>query len=251
MSRRLLVSLLSALALLLAAAPAALAAPAPQASPTASAAVDDAPTDEAECSDDPEVELPPCTDEWEDGAGDAELCDAELTEEYLRASAAQEGEEEWIDDEEWSEEEEWSGDECAPPAPTIAGLAAAVSGRGARTRIRVTFSLDLPGEIELTLARVEEGVTRGGRCAVAPVRAAKKAKNAKRAGKRGKRCTRTVELRGSVFVDGAEGANATELRRRWDGRALPAGRYALTATPLDDGGERATTSFALAGRAGR
>jgi hypothetical protein len=247
MSRRLLITLLSALALLLAAAPAALAAPAQQTSPLAAAAVDDAPTDEGACSDDPEVELPACTDGWEEGGdGDAELCEADLSEEYLHASAAQEGEE-WSEEDPGAGEEEWVDDACEPLAPAISALAAAVSGRGARTRVRVTFTLDGPGEVELTLARVEEGVTRGGRCAAVPAaRGAKKAKNAKRNGKRsGKKCTRTVELRGSVVVDGDEGANATELRRRWGGRALAAGRYELTATPLDDG-DSATTGFALA-----
>lgn len=232
MSRRLLVSLLSALALLLAAAPAALAAPAPQASPTAAAAVaDDA------CSDDPAVELPPCADDWAD---DEELCDPELSEEYLRAAAAR-------DDEEWSDEEAWYDDGCEPYAPTISRLSATVAGRGARARVRVAFSLDGSGEIELTLARVEPGVVRGGRCAAAPARAAKKAKRGKRAAKP---CARTVELRGSVVVDGEEGANSVELRRRWGGRALPAGSYKLTATPLEDG-ESVTASFALAGRPGR
>lgn len=251
MSRRLLTTLLSALALLLAAAPAALAAPPAQASPLAAAAVDDAPTDEGACSDDPDNELPACGDGWEEGGeGDAELCDADLSEQFLHASAAQEGEEEWSEEDPGAGEDEWLDEDCAPLAPTLSALTAAVSGRGARTRVRVTFTLDGPGEVELTLARVEEGVTRGGRCAAAPARAAKKAKGSKRGAKRGKKCSRTVELRGSVVVDGEEGANATELRRRWGGRALPAGRYELTATPLDDG-DGATTGFALAGRSGR
>lgn len=243
MPRRLLITLLSALALLLAAAPSVLAAPAPQAGPTAAAAVDEVPAGEEECSDDPEVELPACTDGWEDGGDDAGLCDADLSEEHLHASAAQEEEEEWSDDDAWLD------DECDAPAPTLSGLAAAVTGRGARTRVRVTFTLDLPGEVELTLARVEEGVTRRGRCAAAPARSAKQAKGAK-GGKRGKRCSRVVELRGSVVVDGDAGANATDLRRRWGGRALAAGSYKLTATPLD-GDASATASFALAGRSGR
>lgn len=236
MPRRPLIFLLSALALLLAAAPAALAAPAPQASPVASAAfADDA------CSDDPDVDLPACTDDFDD---DADLCEDDLSEEYLRASAAQEGEEEWGD------EEAWDDGACEPLAPTIAGLAAAVSGRGARARIRVTFTLDLPGEIELTLARVDRGVTRGGRCAAAPATSGKKFKAAKRGGKRVKPCSRTTALRGSVVVDGDEGANAIELRRRWGGRALPSGRYTLTATPFD-GDESVTATFSLAGRSGR
>lgn len=246
MPRRLPILLLSALALLLAAAPSALAAPAQQPSPTAAAAVDEAPADDA-CSDDPEVDLPACTDGWEDG-DDAGLCEADLSEEHLHASAAQEEEEEWAGDDEWLD------DECElQAAPKLSGLAAAVTGRGARTRVRVTFSLDGPGEVELTLRRVEEGVTRRGRCAAAPARSAKQAKGAKgpKGAKRGKKCSRTVELRGAVVVDGDEGANATELRRRWGGRALAAGRYELTATPLDEGGESATTSFALAGRSGR
>lgn len=246
MPRRLPILLLSALALLLAAAPSALAAPAQQPSPTAAAAVDEAPADDGACSDDPEVDLPACTDGWEDGGGDdAGLCEADLSEEHLHASAAQEEEEEWAGDDEWLD------DECEPQAaPKLTGLAAAVTGRGARTRVRVTFSLDGPGEVELTLRRLQDGVTRRGRCAAAPARSAKQAKGAKR-GKRGKKCSRTVELRGTVVVDGDAGANATELRRRWGGRALAAGRYELTATPLDEGGESATTSFALAGGSAR
>lgn len=246
MPRRLLITLLSALALLLAAAPAAFAAPAPQAGPTAAAAVDE-PVEEDACSDDPEVELPACTDGWEDGGDDAGLCEADLSEEYLHASAAQTEEEEWTDDDAWLD------DECdAAAPPTLSGLAAAVTGRGGRTRVRVTFTLDLPGEVELTLARVEEGVTRRGRCAAAPATSAKQAKGAKHGngGKRGKKCSRTVELHGSLVVDGDEGANATELRRRWGGRALTAGSYKLTATPLD-GDQSATASFTLAGRSGR
>ncbi|MBB4662732.1 hypothetical protein [Conexibacter arvalis] len=253
MSRRLLVPLLSALALLLAAGPAALAAAAPPSAPLAAAAVDDETwVDDDACSDDPEVDLPPCEESWDDGSGDdAELCDVALEVEPLRASGAKDSEEWSEDDEAWVDDETWL-DDCEPLAPTVGGLAVAVAGRGAATRLRVAFSLDLPGAVELTLARVESGVTRRRRCVAAPARAAgKRSKHARRrAAKRaGRRCTRTVALRGVVAVDGVEGANAVELRRRWGGRALAAGSYRLTATPVDEGGRGATAAFALRGRA--
>lgn len=239
MSRRLLLPLLSALALLLASAPAALAAPAANAGPAASAATAD---DDTACSDDPEVDLPPCEEATEDdgGGGDAaELCDDSLGDD----SSGDDGED-------WSDDEEPFGEACDQVAPTISDLAASVSGRGRRARIRVTFSLDLPGAVELTLERSDAGVTRGGRCAAAPARSAAKGKGeakGSRSGKRaGRSCTRLVTLRGTVTVDGDEGANAVQLRRRWSGRALAAGSYRLTATPADDGGEPVSTTFTLA-----
>lgn len=254
MSRRLLVPLLSALALLLAAAPAALAAPAHAGAPLAGTAADDdsAPADDSACSDDPEVDLPACGEDAYDD--DADLCDDSSS-----------GEDEWSDDQ-WSDGDEWSddgselrsdddwSDDCETVAPTVSDLAATVSGRGRGTRIRVTFTLDLAGEVELTLARTAPGVTRGRRCVAVPATSAKAARKGRKAsGKRGRGtktsgrgCTRTTTLRGSVYVDGDEGANSTDLRRRWRGRALPAGSYRVTATPTDDGGEPVSASFTLA-----
>ena len=251
MSRRLLVPLLSALALLLAAAPAVLAAPAHAGAPLAGVAADDdtVPADDA-CSDDPEVDLPACgEDSYDDAYDDGGVC----------GDDADWSDDDFADDEEWSDDDaelradDDFADDCETVAPTVSDLAATVSGRGRRTRIRVTFTLDLPGEVELTLARTEPGVTRGRRCVPAPATPARAARKGRNAGGRhgrgtktsGRSCTRTVALRGSAYVDGEEGANSADLRRRWGGRALPAGSYRLTATPTDDGGEPVSAAFTL------
>lgn len=237
MSRRLLTTLLSALALLLATAPGALATPVAQSGPAASAATDD----DTACSDDPDVDLPACEDD-DPGDDDAGLCDAAL------------GDDGSFDDPDapaWSDEEESGDDGCAEEetAAVLSGLAATVAGRGARARVRVSFTLDLPSAVELTLARVESGVTRGRRCVAAPARSAAVKSRAARKGKGkakgqdGRSCTRTTVLHGSQSLDGDAGANTTGLRRRWGGRALAPGSYRLTAEP--DGGEAVTAAFTL------
>jgi len=249
MSRRLLLPLLSALALLLAAAPASLAAP--PAAPAAHAAADD----DAVCgdgelaveSDDGTIE---CTDDEvvDDGSGDDvdALCDDDW---------ADDGSDDWGDDDSGDvEAEAAAADDCdeALAAPVLSRLSAKLAGRGRGAKLTVSFTLDTPGEVALTLRRSEAGTTSGARCVTTAAKKGKQAGHGKggkkgRGGKRGKRCSRTVTLPGTVLLDGDEGANSF-LVTKWKARSLKPGAYTLTATPTDDGGEDVTTTFSVAGR---
>jgi hypothetical protein len=237
MSRRLLLPLLSALALLLLAAPASFAA-APAASPTAHAAADDSICADGELaveSDDGTVECG--SDEVADDGSDDDdaLCDDDWSDD---------GSDDWGDDD--PDAEIAADDDCdeAVAAPLLTKLAATVAGRGRGAKVTVTFTLDTPGEIALTLQRSEPGQTSGKRC----VAAAKKGKKAaKGKGKSGKRCSRTSPVGGTAYVDGDEGANSVTVAK-WKARSLKPGSYKLTATPTDDGGRDVTTTFTVAAR---
>ncbi|MDO8186099.1 hypothetical protein Q5424_22410 [Conexibacter sp. JD483] len=250
MSRRLLLPLLSALALLLVAAPATFAAPA--ASPTAHAAADD----DSICgdgelaveSDDGTIE---CTsdvvvDDGSDGDVSA-LCDDDT---------GDDSSDDWSDD---------SGDDAAiataddcddtVAAPLLTKLTGKVAGRGRAAKVRVTFTLDQPGEVALSLARTEAGTTSGKRCVTAAATKTKKGAKGKQAakgkakakgGKKGKRCSRTAPIGGTAFVDGDSGANAFTVAQ-WKSRSLKPGSYKLTASPTD-GDADVTTTFTVAAR---
>jgi hypothetical protein len=237
MPRRLLTPLLAALALLLAAAPAALAAaPAAPASPTARIAVDDCAEDELLV-------------EEEDGTLVCEPDD--LSEEDLGDDADALCEDDWSDDEDgedWGEEElgdeeafaAVSDDDCAvedDAAPLLTNLQAKASGRARTAQVAVTFALDAPGTVKLTLARSVAGTAAAGgkRCVVSAGKSGK-------AAKKGKRCTRTSTVGGPVSVAGVEGAN-TVAPRRWKGRKLRPGNYVVTAT---SGGAAKTAAFKIA-----
>jgi hypothetical protein len=234
MSRRLLLPLLSALALLLVAAPASLAA-ATTAAPAAHAAADDDLCGDGESaveSDDGTID---CSgdDVADDGSDDADaLCDDD--------GSADDGEDD-------TAAEIATADDCdeALAAPLLTQLSAKLSGRGRGAKLSVAFTLDSPGEVALTLRRSESGTTSGKRCVAAAKHGTRAAKG--KGGKKGKRCTRTVTLPGTVHVDGDAGANSFTVTK-WKARLLKPGAYTLTATPTDDGGEAVTTSFAVAAR---
>lgn len=226
MPRRLLTPLLTALALLLVAAPAAFAAaPAAASAPAARTAVD--------CADD-ELSV-----EEEDGTIVCEPDDLGADDD-LGALC----EDDWSDDEDWGDEE--GGDEeayvavdddCAEEGDVpavLSGLQATVAGRGRSAQVKVSFTLDVAGTVELTLARSEAGTASGKRCVV---RTAKKGKTAK-----GKRCTRTTGFGGAVKVAGSAGANSV-APRRWKGRKLRPGTYVVSAA-TGDGGTTATFKVA-------
>jgi hypothetical protein len=122
--------------------------------------------------------------------------------------------------------------------------AAVVKHRG----VRVTFRLDHPGRVALTLQAQSAGVAAGKRC-VAPSahRAAHKPGKAPSTAKHGKACTRTTALGGSVPITGTAGTNTTTLTR-WRGHKLAAGAYTLTATPRAKGARATTTTFHVTGR---
>lgn len=227
MPRRLLTPLLTALALLLVAAPAAFAAaPAAASAPAARTAVD--------CADD-ELSV-----EEEDGTIVCEPDDLGADDD-LGALC----EDDWSDDEDWGddegddEEEAYVAvdDDCAEEgdvSAVLSGLQATVTGRGRSAQVKVGFTLDVAGTVELTLARSEAGTASGKRCVV---RTAKKGKAAK-----GKRCTRTTGFGGAVKVAGSAGANSVSPRR-WKGRKLRPGTYVVSAT-TGDGGTTATFKVA-------
>lgn len=214
MSRRLLLPFLSALALLLLAAPASRAA-----APAAVPAADGADDVDALCDDDWSQEG---SDDWGDETDDTDAAEAEIA----------------------------SDDDCdeALAAPLLTKLSAKLAGRGRGARLTVAFTLDLPGEVALTLRRTETGTTSGKRCVAAVAKRGAKGKAAKgRGGRKGKRCSRTVPLPGTAYVDGDAGANSFAVTT-WKARSLKPGAYTLTATPTDDGGAAVAATFSIDAR---
>ena len=264
MPRRLLLPLLTALALLLVAAPATFAAPAASSSPSARAAAEDDPA--FECADDElaveeEDGTITCTgdafsgDETGDDSGDwaddddiSGLCDDWADDDFA-------------DDEEWSDddsddasaavaEDDCSDDADAGVAPQLRALRATVAGQGGRVRVTVAYTLDAPGQVALKLERTEVGTSSGKRCVVPAAKpAGTTAPAARHARRHGKSCTRTTALRGTLLTDGDEGANTLELRR-WKGQRIAPGSYRLTAAPKVAGSKVTATTFKLAPRAG-
>jgi hypothetical protein len=299
MLRRLLLPSLTAAALLLAAVT---ASSAPAASTPASrgpvARLSDDATDPTttDCSDDPDVDLPACDDlsddsgdvcqdavdlsddtsDWADDGSDDVADDSGDSADDDGDSADDDGSDASDDDAGFDDDGSFSDcvdDSDEDVAPSVSSLRAALAG-GTSAKINVSFELDLPGTVDLTLTRLAPAVQRGGRCVVARVSARKASAKAARtngrrtthakgaakkgAGKRGasdnarkrrakvgKPCTKPVALRGETVFDGDEGVNVTTIRRRWHGLLLPGGSYRLTATPELDGGVSATTSFSL------
>lgn len=244
MSRRPLLTLLSALALLLFAAPASFAA-APAAAPAAQAATDDSICADGELaveSDDGTVDCVGDDEVADDGSGDAvdALCDDDWSEDSSDEDTSDDG----ADDAEIA-----SADDCEETlaAPVLTQLSAKV-GRSRGAKVTVSFTLDLPGEVALTLQRTESGTISGKRCVATSSKRGSKGKTAKgKGGTKGKRCSRTVPLGGTTHVDGDEGANSFVVAK-WKARNLKPGSYKLTATPTDDGGEAVTTTFSIAPR---
>ncbi len=242
MSRRPLLPLLFAFALLLFAAPATFAA-APAAAPAAHAAADDSVCADGELaveSDDGTIE---CTsDEVVDDGSDDDvdaLCDDDSSDD-------------WSDDDgsDDVDAEIASADDCDETlaAPVLTKLTAKVAGRGRGAKVTVAFTLDLPGEVALTLQRSATGTTSGKRCVAAAKTGAKGKQSTKgKGGKKGKRCSLTSPVGGTVVVDGDEGANSFTVAK-WKARGLKPGSYKLTATPTDDGGKDVTATFTVAAR---
>lgn len=245
MSRRMPLHLLAALALLCGAAPAAFAVSAEAApgGPAAHVATDPADCDESLLLEEDDGTLT-CADEGEPFDDDEEVCDDPYADDDDTS----------LDDADEAEAVASSrddGDECgedaaetgAPVAPTVSSLRASVSGSGSRRRVRVGFRLDRAGDVRLTLERLAAAGARRARCAT-PARRGRGGRVA--SGRRG--CARGTALPGAVTVTGRRGANTTDLPRRWNGRALAAGTYRLTATPRQRGGVSATTTFALSAK---
>jgi pimeloyl-ACP methyl ester carboxylesterase len=133
-----------------------------------------------------------------------------------------------------------AGTAAAPAAPdvtpAIAGLRLSpstfraspsgviVRAASTRTATRVSYTLNVPASVRLTVERSGHGRTAGGRCVK------------RSAGNRGGRaCTRFVAVRGSLLRTRPAGADDFTFDGRLAGRALPAGRYRLVATPSADG----------------
>lgn len=238
MPRRHLTSLLIALALLLLAAPATLAAgPAASAAPTARLAVDD------ECGADELIV------EEEDGTISC-LGDEDLGEDFGDDEIDALCEDDWSDEEDSGDDEGFDdeeafvaqADDCdeeAAPA-ILRALAAKLNGSGKSAQVSVSFTLDAADTVTLALARTDVGTTTGKRCVA---RAA--AKQPRKSAKKGKRCTRSTPFGGVVTVDGDEGANSI-APKRWKGRKLRPGSYAVTATPA--GGASSTATFTIPAR---
>ncbi|MDO8209470.1 hypothetical protein [Conexibacter sp. CPCC 206217] len=249
MPRRLLLPLLAALALPLAAAPSAFAAPAASSTPIARAAVDGP---GADCADD-ELAV-----EEEDGTITCTSGDDESGGDWVDGD---DGDVSGLCDDDWSDDdgEEWSDDDpaeasaadddgCADEetvvgAPLLRALRATVAGQGRRAHVTVSWTLNTPGDVALTLERTEAGISSGKRCV--PVAAKAKQARAKQARRHGKSCTRSTAVRGTITTAGEAGANTLELRR-WKGRRLAPGTYRLTAEPIGDDPVETTTTFRLA-----
>lgn len=101
-------------------------------------------------------------------------------------------------------------------------------------KMTVSYQLDFPAQVTITIKRVLPGRLSKGRC-VAPTR-----KNRKH-----RRCTRLVPVRGSLTKSGAQGSNSFTFHGRPGGHKLGAGTYQLTATP--GGGRAQTVTFRIAG----
>ena len=87
--------------------------------------------------------------------------------------------------------------------------------RGGPAALRLRASR--AGLVRFTVQRRALGRRAGGRC---------------RAARRGRRCVRFLPLRGSFTTSVPAGASTLRFSGRLAGRALPAGRYRLVATPL-------------------
>lgn len=99
---------------------------------------------------------------------------------------------------------------------------------------KVTYTLSGNADTKFTVARGRGGRRQGGKC---------RKPSPQNSG--GKRCTRYTKLPGSFRDSGNKGKNQLHFNGRLKGKALPAGKYRLTATPRDPfgnaGGARRAT----------
>jgi pimeloyl-ACP methyl ester carboxylesterase len=124
----------------------------------------------------------------------------------------------------------------APPPPAVAGLRlspstfrAARSGptvkaASVRTATRVSYTLNVPASVRLTVQRPGPGRRVGGNCLKQTT-----------SNRRGRACTRLVAVRGSFTRTRPAGADRFTFTARIAGRALHPGRYRLVATPSANG----------------
>ncbi|HEY4281286.1 MAG TPA: hypothetical protein VGM91_23950 [Conexibacter sp.] len=282
MPRRPLLALLTAVALLAAVPASSHAATVPAAGrgPAARAADDstsalDPTTDDGSCSDDPDVDLPACGEDWsdesddsgndgaicddtsdfsEDGSGDLSDDGGDVTNDGGDSSddgsdpSSDAGSD--VGDDDGGDVVDCGDDSSDDDAPIVSSLRAALAG-GVRGKVNVSFELDGPGMIDLTLTRLAPGTQHGKRCLVSHA-AAKKAtatsadvKRAKGAAKKGvgakhakpgKACTKVVPVRGSVSFDGDEGVNVTTIHRRFNGVLCSAAATASRQRPSSTAG---------------
>jgi pimeloyl-ACP methyl ester carboxylesterase len=117
----------------------------------------------------------------------------------------------------------------APPVvPTVAGLRlspstfrATVGGASSSAGTRVTYTLNVPASVRLTVQRSARGRAAAGRCLAS--------------NRSGPHCTRFVRVRGSFTRSRPAGADRFTFTGRIAGRALRPGRYRLVATPSANG----------------
>jgi pimeloyl-ACP methyl ester carboxylesterase len=101
----------------------------------------------------------------------------------------------------------------------------AVAAPSLRTAARVSYTLNVPASVRLTVQRAARGRKAGGRCLP------------RAAGDRGgPACTLFVAVRGSFSRVRPAGADRFTFTTRIAGRALRPGRYRLVATPSAGGG---------------
>jgi pimeloyl-ACP methyl ester carboxylesterase len=124
---------------------------------------------------------------------------------------------------------------ASPPAvvPAVAGLRLSpstfraartgppVRGASVPTATRVSYTLNVPARVRLSVQRSGRGREAGGRCLAS--------------NRRGPPCTRFVSVRGSFTRDRPAGADGFTFTGRIAGRALRQGRYRLMATPSANG----------------
>lgn len=117
-----------------------------------------------------------------------------------------------------------TGLRVSPSTFRVARSGPAVAAPSLRTAARVTYTLDAPASVRLTVQRAARGRKAGGRCLP------------RAAGDRGgPDCTLLVAARGSITRVRPAGADRFTFTARIAGRALPPGRYRLVATPRADG----------------
>jgi hypothetical protein len=100
-------------------------------------------------------------------------------------------------------------------------------------RLSVSYQLNIPAGVTITIKRVSPGRLNKGRC-VAPTQ-----KN-----RNHRRCIRLVRVRGTLTNTGAQGSNSFTWGGRIGGHSLAPGTYQLTATPSF--GSAQTVTFRLA-----
>jgi hypothetical protein len=123
-----------------------------------------------------------------------------------------------------------------PSAPALTALRISPRAFKARSRPRVTFSLDRDATVTFRVRRLRAGRVRGGRCVAVT-----------RRNRQARRCTRRIAMRGSLRREAQAGENTFRLRARSRGRLLRRGTYALVARPSAGGltGKRVARRFRI------